>query len=260
MPRRSISKSRSRSRSGASHSSSRRNRRERESRSPMRPIHVRALPVQHEEQLSPSLQLMNTTLPRAEANTDNMDCGDDTLILHNDVTLPEDILKLMGKDVNTDQSAVFSLHDQLTTIWQTNLTNGLKKSDAQTLFNAYQTSEKLSFLRPPELNPEVKAALSKQNISVDASYVEMQNQLGKGLAALGRSISTIFLDLEHMPDQFKGDFLTSLCDSGRILTNLFHRMSVTRKNLLVPGLKISKELADDCLPGEFLFGSNLTQK
>ncbi|CAH1959602.1 unnamed protein product [Acanthoscelides obtectus] len=37
-------------------------------------------------------------------------------------------------------------------------------------------------------------------------------------------------------------------------------MSVTRKNLLVPGLKISKELADDCLPGEFLFGSNLTQK
>ncbi|CAH1955748.1 unnamed protein product [Acanthoscelides obtectus] len=189
-----------------------------------------------------------------------MDCGDDTLILHNDVTLPEDILKLMGKDVNTDQSAVFSLHDQLTTIWQTILTNGLKKSDAQTLFNAYQTSEKLSFLRPPELNPEVKAASSKQNITVDASYVEMQNQLGKGLAALGRSISTILIDLEHMPDQFKGDFLTNLCDSGRILTNLFHRMSVTRKNLLVPGLKISKELADDCLPGEFLFGSNLTQK
>lgn len=250
--RQSNSRSRSsRRRSPSRTSASPRNRVE-YSRSPTRALSVQSLDV--------SPRPLDTTLPRVEANIDNTDGGDDALILHNDIILPEDILKIMGKDLTPDQNASFSLHDQLVSIWQSILSTGLKKPDAQSLLNAYQVSGKINFLKPPELNPEVKAALSKQSILVDASYVEMQNQLSKGLLALGKSVSTILLDLDNTPDQFKGDFLTNLCDSGRILANLFHRISVTRKNLLVPGLKISKELADDCLPGEFLFGSNLTQK
>ncbi|KAJ8930809.1 hypothetical protein NQ314_016341 [Rhamnusium bicolor] len=183
-----------------------------------------------------------------DANSIVIDNNDDTLVLHNDVLLPEDILKIMGEDPNKKQNANFSLQDQLATIWQTILVNGLKKADAQSLFNTYQIPKNLVNLKPPVFNAEVKAASSKQSIMADASYTEMQNQIGKGLSALGKCISVILLNLQNTPDQFKGEFLTNLCDSGRLFSNLFHRISVTRKNLLVPCLKFSKELADDFVP------------
>lgn len=162
------------------------------------------------------------TLPDVTSNPEEADSAitktngedrDDILVLDNDIVLPDDILKILGEDPNKEENTSFLLHDQLARIWQSILANGLKKTEVQTLLNTHQLPKNLVYLKPPELNPEVKAATSKQSVSVDASYAEMQAQIGKGLSALGNSISTILLHLENVPEQFKAQFLTNLCDS-----------------------------------------------
>ncbi|KAJ8966439.1 hypothetical protein NQ314_003521, partial [Rhamnusium bicolor] len=113
---------------------------------------------------------------------------------------------------------------------------------------------------PPKLNPEISAALLKQNLTTESSQCEVQNQLGKGICALGKGITNILNNIDKIPDDLKNDLLTNLLDSGRMLTNLFHRVSVTRKNLIVPLLKNMREVADKSTPSEYLFGADLSDK
>ncbi|KAJ8914717.1 hypothetical protein NQ315_017427 [Exocentrus adspersus] len=63
-----------------------------------------------------------------------------------------------------------------------------------------------------------------------------------------------------LPLDIKEQILTGLSDAGRIHANLFHRVSVIRKNLIVPCLKNMKDLADTSVPAEFLFGQDLAEK
>lgn len=193
---------------------------------------------------------------------DNSPDGD-VVLLHNDVILPslsEDILNSLGDDPTKNQGTSFALHEQLVLRWQAILTNGLKKGDKQNLLNKYEVPENLTNLCPPKLNPEVKAALSKQNLATDSAYVELQNQLGKGLSALGNGINIILNNADKISDELKSEILSSLGDSGKILTSLFHRLSITRRNLVVPCLKNMKNLVENCVPSEFLFGSDLNEK
>ncbi|XP_031338427.1 uncharacterized protein LOC116167250 [Photinus pyralis] len=176
-------------------------------------------------------------------------------------TMSEDIFNSLGEDPNRVATNSFSLHEKLVTRWDALLTNGLKKGDSQTLLNNYELPSNLKSLCPPKLNLEVKAALQKQNILTDSAYVEIQNQLGKGLTALGKGISLLLDNLNKIPEDTRNPILTNLGDSGRILTNLFHRVSITRRNLLVPYLnKNLKDLTDNTLGSEFLFGSDLNEK
>lgn len=88
----------------------------------------------------------------------------------------------------------------------------------------------------------------------------MQNRLGKGLSALGQGLNSILNNVNKIPEDIRDDILKNLGDSGRILANLFHRISLTRKNLIVPCLKNMKNLADNCTPSEYLFGTDLSEK
>lgn len=86
------------------------------------------------------------------------------------------------------------------------------------------------------------AALSKPNIITDSSHVEVQNQLGKGLCALGKSISTVINNVDNILSEIKTDLLSCLWDSSKIFTNLFLRVSVTRKNIIIPVLKNIRDI------------------
>lgn len=192
--------------------------------------------------------------------SDNFDDNQDVLDIDNDVSLPDDVLELLGDDPEKKPDISFSLHESLVSRWNALLINGLKKEDCAGLLNKYEIPSNLNSLTPPKLNPEVKAALLKSSLASDSSYLEEQNQLSKGICALGKGISSILGNVKNLPEELKGDLLSSLLDSGRILTNLFHRVTVTRKNLIVPHLKNMKVLADKSTPSEYLFGTDLSEK
>ncbi|XP_031333948.1 uncharacterized protein LOC116163960 [Photinus pyralis] len=108
------------------------------------------------------------------------------------------------------------------------------------------------------MNPEIPAVLDRYNLARDGSHVEVQNHLGKGLCALGKGIDLL---LNGDTTVIKNELLEYLCDTGRILTNLFHRESVTRRNLIYPSLnKKVKEQVEICPPSSFLFGDDLGEK
>lgn len=188
------------------------------------------------------------------------DTPDDLLLIHNDVVLPDDMLDLLGENPEAIKAKHFTLHEALASRWRHTIINGLKKDNCSDLLNKYEVPVNLKELLAPKLNPEILAILSKPNGARDASNAEVQNQLGKGLVALGKAISTVLKD-NSLTKENKEVLLENLGDSGRILTNLFHRVSVTRRNLITPLLnKNIKELIDKSLPGDLLFGGDLGEK
>lgn len=191
----------------------------------------------------------------------------DELIIHNDVDLAEpelplEIRQVLGNNPDFVGSEAFTLHDYLVAIWKHNLTNGLKKEDFVKLMGSYDIPTNLIELVPPKLNPELGPLLKQQDKGVDGSHVEVQRQIGVGLCALGKGVNLILNDVEKiLPLEFKVKLLASLSDSAQILTNVFHRVSVTRRNLLSPLInKNVKDLVDKTPPSEFLFGSDLVEK
>lgn len=186
---------------------------------------------------------------------------DEVLLIHNDDTLPDEVLKILGDNPEQHQEENFQLHTALTPRWRHNLVQGLKKEEANTVITKYKTPVNLSELNPPQLNPEILSLLDKHNRARDGSYVEVQKQLSSGLCALGKGLTTLLGTPGELPTDVMGDVITSISDSARILTNLFHRVSMTRKNLINPMLNKSvREQIENCPPIDFLYGSNLSDK
>lgn len=100
------------------------------------------------------------------------------------------------------------------------------------LLNKYEISTKLTNLTPPKLNSEVIIALLKTSLTTGESHLEAQNHLGKGII------------INKIPKNIKGVLLSHLLESSRGLTNLFHRVIVTRKNVILSHLKYMKELVE----------------
>lgn len=79
-------------------------------------------------------------------------------------------------------------------------------------------------LEAPVLNLEVSAAKSEIAKSRDKHFVTNQNVLGSAIVALGEGVS-ILLNPDEEID--RNSLLQHLCDSGKLLTDLFHQQSVT---------------------------------
>lgn len=184
----------------------------------------------------------------------------EVLIINNDEVLPEDVIKILGDDPGKAKANDFVLHDALAVRWRHTITNGLSKEELAGLLDKYKQPTNLLELTPPKLNPEILTILNKQNSLRDGSYVEIQNQLGKGLSALGKGINKM-LNNADCSSKTRSEMLEYLYDSSKIFTNLFHRVSVIRKNLITPLLNNNiREQVGKSPPSDFLFGSDLAEK
>ncbi|KAJ8913085.1 hypothetical protein NQ315_006586 [Exocentrus adspersus] len=131
--------------------------------------------------------------------------------------------------------------------------NGIDKSEVSALLAKYGVPSNVMNLTPPKLNQEIDSILDKRSLSRDNSYLELQNHLGKGIGALGASM--------QIPQEVRAEILTPLCDSGNIFANLFSRISVVRRNLVIPLLnKNLKTEIEKSKPSDHLFGSDLAEK
>lgn len=193
--------------------------------------------------------------------------GDHTLILHSDVdlsdgsqNLPDNVINILGVNPEKLSNTKFKIHEALVPRWRFILQNGLKKEDSTSLLDRYELPFNLPELSPPQINPEIAAILSKFALTKDQSYVTAQSQLAKGICAIAESLNTL-LETPTMPQALHEKMISNLTDSSRILTNLFHRMSLTRRNLIFPLLnKGIKDQIENFPPTDLLFGSDLAEK
>lgn len=182
----------------------------------------------------------------------------DVLVLNNDEELDDETLKALGEDKPSNLSS-FSLHSVLKNRWLTILSEGLPKDEKTELLTKYCCPHNLERLRAPLLNAEIVSVLSSTVVNRDKYQIVTQNNLGSGIAALGQAIN-LLLEKDPVSDA-KPNLLKLLGDAGRIFTDVFHSISVTRRATITPLLnKTVKEISGNTPVESFLFGDNLAEK
>nr|CAI5868910.1 unnamed protein product [Callosobruchus analis] len=159
-----------------------------------------------------------------------------TLNLETDIQLPEATLEILGDDPGKKLKEDSSLHSAISSRWTHYLTNGIPKNDPSSILTKYDTPANCPTLIPPELNAEAVGALSAAHAKPDSCYTDYQKEVARGLSALGHGISTILgkQDKTTTSQSNQTSVLSSLVDTGKILTSLFFNISNTRRSLILP--------------------------
>ncbi|BES92211.1 Hypothetical protein NTJ_05019 [Nesidiocoris tenuis] len=147
------------------------------------------------------------------------------------VDVPEDILALLGEVPEPDPLSPFSLHPALVPRWRHVLSHGTSTTEFKELLDKYDLPNNLDLLSPPVLNPELKSVITLSTLNIDKILINRQTILGKSLSALGKGINALLSDkaCTGLPSDVRQPLLSSLFDSGKMLTSLFHKISCSRK-------------------------------
>lgn len=154
----------------------------------------------------------------------------------------------------------------LSEAWTTVFKTGILQDQKTELLKKYPTPKNLLLSRAPPINPEVKTALMSSKSGVilkkDSYQMDIQGQLGIGLCALGEAFSDLLK--KEVDDKFDINFSkvnTFLGDAGRILADVHHEISVSRRACLTPYLShTAKNVSEDSQVGSSLFGEDFSDR
>ncbi|XP_050512905.1 uncharacterized protein LOC126888594 [Diabrotica virgifera virgifera] len=101
-----------------------------------------------------------------------------------------------------------------------------------------------------------KGALTDSNERRDARLSSLQSQVGAGIAAIGKVLSSLY----EKGEERDKENIQALSDAGRILADVHYQETISRRDLVL--LNINKDLRDtlsESPPDEWLFGGNLEE-
>lgn len=149
------------------------------------------------------------------------------LVIKNHEQLPDDVIQILGEYPNSATMAAFNFHPALCSRWGHIIVHGLEKEERQKVLARHSVPDNMPTLTPPSVNPEVLPILSSLHAKRDASHVAIQDQLARGLSALGRATG-ITLESPTIPKLFSEALLSNLTDAGRTLADLTNLILLTR--------------------------------
>lgn len=174
-------------------------------------------------------------------------------------TMDAETLVLLGADINNETKGP-DLHIEVTKRWSRILKEGLNKETRQELIKKYPPSNNCPFSSAPTLNPEIKSVLSATSNKKDVYQVLNQSQLSAAINATGIALSQV-LECKKSSDPENGKLISLLSDSGRILSDLQHSLSITRRAFIIPGLNpLVKTIADGSKVDTLLFGEDFPDR
>lgn len=171
--------------------------------------------------------------------------------------LQKEILSILGDDNTVRKLVGDPIHPTVASHWAKILTSGLDQDSRDELTTKYLTPENCTYLNPPSVNPEVKVAISESVSRRDARLSQLQQQLGASLSAIGVALT----DMLKEEGRDNRNYMQLLSDAGRLLSNIFHSESLSRRDLIA--INLNKELKDtltDTPITEFLFGTDLDNR
>ncbi|XP_051159918.1 cactin-like [Leptopilina boulardi] len=173
-------------------------------------------------------------------------------------TIDAETLNLLGS-VNENIKFGPELNKKLVDVWENILKAGLSKDIRKELIEKYPTAINCKILQSPKLNPEIKSVIGQLSLKKDSFQVLNQNQLSAGVIALGTCLSELLS--KPQAEINVSQLIVLLADAGRILTDLHHRISLTRRSFITPGLnQLVKNVAEDCDVDTLLYGEKFTEK
>ena len=169
----------------------------------------------------------------------------------------EGVLALLGGNPLQVDSLALPLHPTIAEIWGKIIKSGLPKETKEKLVKKYPPAENCTNLRAPMINPEVKSAMRSTSVKKDSYQAIVKTQLSAGLSGVGTCLTNLLTEQDpHFEANRKSRFLTLLSEAGKILSDLHHEISLTRRNFIVPGLNpVIKSIADGGVVDTLLFGT-----
>lgn len=195
-----------------------------------------------------------------------VDESEDDLIVHDQATATPDAVEsnldptvevILGT-APTQTSKDPLLHAAVASRWTSVLIEGLHEDTKPALIKKYCVPENLPLLKVPQLNPEIRAAISSQILKRDQRLVQKQEQLGACISALGRAV-TLLLEKKGGGDEL--NHLELLSDAARLLCDYHHTETTIRRELIT--INLNKDLKDtlsEAPVDNFLFGQSLEER
>lgn len=168
-------------------------------------------------------------------------------------TLDSNILDLLGETPSKNKKYSSPIQAELAVRWEHITTTGLAKDIKKELIEKYLLPENCLKIGSPQLNPEIKAALSEALVRKDRAIQIKQNQQAIAIACIGQALTTIFASEKKDMTVIK-----PLLDAARLLCDSQYIESMSRRSFVTSTIK--KEIKDHLYSAEidnFLFGEKL---
>lgn len=169
--------------------------------------------------------------------------------------LDTEVLEILGEDPSLAEKRGKDIREEIASRFGHIATEGLSKDTRKELSLKYPIPSNCPRIDSPKINPEVKAAMQESFIKRDKGIEVKQKQVASAISCLGEIITTQ-LNSENKDK----DLLQKLMDLGRLLCDVQHADSVTRRNFILFSLKkdMSEHLSSTKIDS-FLFGESLAE-
>ncbi|KAH9641862.1 hypothetical protein HF086_011612 [Spodoptera exigua] len=169
--------------------------------------------------------------------------------------LDSDLLDILGADPSASKKYGMDINNELAVRIQHWTTIGVTKEQRNELKDKYFTPENAKLIDPPELNAEIKAAVSEIIIKRDKAIENKQKMLTLAISSLGEGITLLLSAKEK-----NTALLKLLMDTMRIICDCQHADTVTRRNFLLNAVKkeVREQLQNSKIDA-LLFGENLAE-
>ena len=175
--------------------------------------------------------------------------------------LDDATLELLGAFNNNEKPGP-DLHTAVSDRWSVILKEGFSKEFKEPLMKKYPFPANCPMLKAPLINPEIKSTMTHISMKKDNFQQISQNQLGAAIYAIGSALSLI---LGKNNDSDNNEIFTKLIsylgDGGRLLSDLHHGISLTRRAFIIPGLNYTaKSVAENSKIDTLLFGQEFSER
>ncbi|XP_073962967.1 uncharacterized protein [Choristoneura fumiferana] len=168
--------------------------------------------------------------------------------------LDNELLEILGMDPTSVKTYGKDIQKDLSVRLEHYTTSGLSKELRKELKEKYLTPGNCKKIDPPELNAEIKAAITEVVEKRDKAIESKQRHLTTAITCVGAAITELLSSKEKHPN-----LLRSLMDAVRIMCDCQHADSVTRRKFLLNSVKKDmKEQLQNTKIDRFLFGENLS--
>lgn len=198
------------------------------------------------------------THPPPPPSGEALDQSEDLLILQTDKSLTNEILECLGEDPNEEPLNKLELHNAVLGRWSKILAEGLGKEDRLQLCKKFPPPKNLENLGAPDLNEEIIKILSQDCLKKDKYQAVGQTQLAAAITAVGSALNK---SLTHEQSDTLKPIIQDLSDAGKLLVDLQHYLSISRRYGILPSLDSSlKQVVTSCKVDDKLFGRNFNEK
>nr|CAI5827563.1 unnamed protein product [Callosobruchus analis] len=200
--------------------------------------------------------------PELSSNEDELRATDAHLSAHTggtgttDNLVPEgfNISSILGEAELPEKCFSEPILEELVLRYSKVLLGGLKEEARVELVKKYLPPENLKAIVPPKMNPEVKVAIQDNTLKRDNRLLALQEQVAAAISALVQFTS----DMVRNGGEENLKHIEASNDALRLLCDVFHHESVSRRELLLLNLnKDLKETLQSTTISEWLFGTEL---